>query len=120
MDMSAEQIALKYKELWVVESVFRQVKSMLETRPIYHKTDEAIRGHVFCSFLALVLRKELDRHLELSGMNYEWFDIKQDLNNLREVTIEDGGKEVTIRTEARGICSSVFRSLGMALPPTIK
>jgi len=38
-------------------------------------------------------------------MNYEWFDIKQDLNNLREVTIDDGGKEVTIRTEARGVCS---------------
>jgi transposase len=83
MDMSAEQIALKYKELWMVESVFRQVKSIMDTRPIYHKTDETIRGHVFCSFLALVLRKELDRHLELSGMNFEWFDIKQDLNKLR-------------------------------------
>lgn len=120
MEMSAEQIALKYKELWMVESVFRQVKSILETRPIYHKTDEAIRGHVFCSFLALVLRKELDRHLELSGLNFEWFDIKQDLNNLREITIDDVGKQVVIRTEARGVCSSVFRSLGMALPPTIQ
>lgn len=120
MDMSSEKIALKYKELWMVESVFRQVKSILETRPIYHKTDETIRGHVFCSFLALVLRKELDRHLELSHMNYEWFDIKQDLNNLREVTIDDNGKAVRIRTEARGVCSSVFKSLGMALPPTIK
>ena len=104
----------------MVESVFRQVKSILDTRPIYHKTDEAIRGHVFCSFLALVLRKELGRHLELSGMNYEWFDIKQDLNNLREITIDDGGKEVTIRTKAKGVCSSVFRSMGMALPPTIQ
>jgi len=120
MDLSAEQIALKYKELWMVESVFRQVKSILDTRPIYHKTDETIRGHVFCSFLALVLRKELDRHLELSGLSYEWFDIKQDLNKLREITIYDGGKEVLIRTEARGVCSSVFKSLGMALPPTIQ
>jgi hypothetical protein len=120
MDMSAEQIALKYKELWMVESVFRQVKSILDTRPIYHKTDETIRGHVFCSFLALVLRKELDRYLEGSGLNYEWFDIKQDLNNLREITINDGGKEVKIRTEARGVSSSVFKSVGMALPPTIK
>ena len=120
MDMPADQVALKYKELWMVEQVFRQVKSILETRPIYHKTDETIRGHVFCSFLALVLRKELDRHLELSGLSYEWFDIKQDLNKLREITIDDGGKEVLIRTEARGVCSSVFRSLGMALPPTIQ
>lgn len=120
MDMPADQVALKYKELWMVEQVFRQVKSILETRPIYHKTDETIRGHVFCSFLALVLRKELDRHLELSGLSYEWFDIKQDLNKLREITIDDGGKEVLIRTGAKGVCSSVFRSLGMALPPTIQ
>lgn len=119
-DMTAEQIALKYKELWMVESVFRQVKSILDTRPIYHNTDETIRGHVFCSFLALVLRKELDRHLELSGLNYEWFDIRQDLNNLREITIDEAGKEVLIRTEARGVCAPVFRSLGMALPPTIQ
>ena len=120
MDMPADQVALKYKELWMVEQVFRQVKSILETRPIYHKTDETIRGHVFCSFLALVLRKELDKHLERSGLNYEWFDIKQDLNNLKEITIDDAEKEVIIRTVARGVCSSIFRSLGMALPPTIQ
>jgi len=120
MDMTPEQIALKYKELWMVEHVFRQVKSILDTRPIYHKTDETIRGHVFCSFLALVLRKELDKQLERSGLNYEWFDIKQDLNSLREIIIDDAGEKVCIRTEARGVCSSIFRSLGMSLPPTIQ
>ena len=43
------------KELWQVERLFRSVKSILATRPIFHKCDETIRGHVFCSFLALVL-----------------------------------------------------------------
>ncbi len=37
-------------------------KALLATRPIFHQTDEAIRGHVFCSFLALVLRKELEEN----------------------------------------------------------
>jgi len=120
MDMPAEQIALKYKELWMVEHIFRQVKSILETRPIYHKTDETIRGHVFCSFLALVLRKELDRRLERSGLNLEWFDIKQDLKGLQEITMDEAGKKVIIRTETRGTCSSVFKAVGMALPPTIQ
>lgn len=120
MDMPAEQIALKYKELWMVEHIFRQVKSILETRQIYHKTDETIRGHVFCSFLALVLRKELDKRLEISGMNPEWYEIKQDFKNLEEITIDDAGKKVIIRTEARGTCSSVFRAMGMAFPPTIQ
>jgi hypothetical protein len=46
-------IALAYRELWMVEDMFRTMKSILETRPIYHKRDETIRGHVFCSFLSL-------------------------------------------------------------------
>jgi transposase len=41
--LSAEEVALKYKELWQVEHVFRDVKSVLETRPVYHQRDENIR-----------------------------------------------------------------------------
>jgi len=43
--MPASQAALKYKELWQAEKVFRDIKSVLETRPIYHRRDETIRGH---------------------------------------------------------------------------
>ena len=78
-DLTAEQVALKYKELWQVEQVFRDMKSVLDTRPIFHQRDETIRGHVFCSFLALVLSKELYRRLEKAGHDFEWADIKQDL-----------------------------------------
>ena len=48
----------------MVEDVFRSVKSVLATRPIYHKVDDTIRGHVFCSFLALLLLHELESRLE--------------------------------------------------------
>jgi hypothetical protein len=68
--MPASQVALKYKELWQVEKVFRDIKSVLETRPIYHRRDETIRGHVFCSFLALMLRKELEKRLEFKGVQF--------------------------------------------------
>ncbi len=117
---SAEQVALKYKELWQVEQVFRDVKSVLETRPVYHQKDENIRGHVFCSFLALVLRKELDRRLEETDRNFEWADIKQDLKALQEVKIEDRGKSLALRTECLGTCGKVFKAVGVALPPTIR
>ena len=115
-----EQVALKYKELWQVEQVFRDVKSILETRPVYHQCDENIRGHVFCSFLSLVLRKELDRRLKEAGHNFEWADIKQDLNSLQEVVIEDNGKSLALRTECLGTCGKVFQSVGVAIPPTIR
>ncbi len=62
-----------------VERVFRDVKSLLDTRPVYHQKDENIAGHVFCSFLALVLRKDLDRSLAESKHQFEWNEIKQDL-----------------------------------------
>jgi transposase len=88
-ELSADEVALKYKELWQVERVFRDVKSMLETRPIFHQRDDIIRGHVFCSFLALVLRKELERHLEKAGHVFEWSHIKQDLQALQETHIEE-------------------------------
>jgi transposase len=113
-------VALKYKELWQVEQVFRDMKSILETRPIYHHMDETIRGHVFCSFLALVLRKELDRRLDKAGHSFEWADIKRDLKSLQEITVEEKGKRLAIRSECRGVCGKVFQSVGVAIPPTIR
>jgi transposase len=119
-DLSADQVALKYKQLWQVERIFRDVKSLLETRPIFHHNDDTIRGHVFCSFLALVLRKELDRCLVASGHRFEWAEIKQDLKALQTVTIEENGKRLSVRTQCEGVCGKVFQSVGVAPPPTIR
>jgi transposase len=119
-ELPADMVALKYKELWQVEQVFRDIKSILETRSVFHQTDETIRGHVFCSFLALVLRKELDSRLEKAGYSFEWADIKQDLEALQEVTIEEQNKTLAIRTECIGACGKIFQSIGVAIPPTIR
>jgi transposase len=119
-DLSATQVALKYKELWQVERVFRDVKSLLETRPIYHQRDENIRGHVFCSFLALVLRKKLENRLNNAGHIFKWSDIKQDLKALKRITIEENNKRMAIRTQCQGNCGKIFQAVRVALPPTIR
>jgi len=119
-ELPADKVALKYKELWQVERVFRDVKSILETRPVYHQRDENIRGHVFCSFLALVLRKELERRLNQAGHVFEWTAIKQDLNALQQVTIEEDGKRFAIRSECKGHCGNIFHAVKVALPSTIR
>lgn len=119
-DLSTEQVALKYKELWQVEKVFRDIKSLLDTRPIFHKRDATIRGHVFCSFLALVLRKELDRRLTSAGHRFEWAEIKQDLKALQRVTIEENGRRLSIRSQSMGVCGKIFKAIGVAMPPTIQ
>jgi hypothetical protein len=93
--LSIDEVAFQYKQLWMVEQVFRSVKSVLETRPIYHKCDDTIRGHVFCSFLALVLMKELLSRLGAAGKNYEWEDIKRDLAALRELELRIHGMSLS-------------------------
>ena len=119
-DLSADQVALRYKELWRVEKVFRDVKSLLTTRPIFHQKDQTIRGHVFCSFLALILRKELDRRLIKAGHRFEWAEIKQDLKALQRVTIEEDGRRLSIRSQSKGACGKIFQAVGVAMPPTIQ
>jgi transposase len=118
--LPAREVALKYKELWMVEQTFRDMKSVIDTRPIYHKRDETIRGHVFCSFLALVLKKELDYRLVSQGLQFEWAEIKQDLKALQEVILEENGTTLAIRTGCQGVCGKVFKAVGVSVPPTIR
>ncbi|MGA7800297.1 MAG: IS1634 family transposase [Gammaproteobacteria bacterium] len=118
--LPAAQVALKYKELWQVERAFRDMKSLLVTRPIFHQRDQTIRGHVFCSFLALLLRKELDRRLEKAGHVFEWSDIKQDLEALQKTVIEENDRRLTVRSQCLGTCGKIFQAVGVAIPPTIR
>jgi hypothetical protein len=120
LKMDAGEVAVKYKELWRVERAFRTVKSVLETRPIYHKRDETILGHVFASFLALVVMHELDKRLAAKGYKLEWEDVKQDLEALSEVEVFEGKESYWLRTEFAGVASKVFRALGIGVPPTVR
>jgi transposase len=119
-DLSAVECALKYKELWMVEQLFRSLKSILKTRPIWHQCDQTIRGHAFCSFLALVLLKELYRRLEDRGWQAEWHQLQDDLDALEEITLNTGGKTFVLRTETEGHAAKALQAAGVALPPRIR
>jgi len=118
--LAPADVALKYKQLWMVEDLFRTAKTLLETRPIYHKRDATIRGHVFCSFLALIVRKELQERLQAKGYIIEWSDVLRDLEQLEEVEVAHGDQRFLLRTEAKGSCGKVFQAAGVALPPTVR
>jgi transposase len=111
---------MRYRDLLVVEQLFRSEKALLATRPIYHQTDEAIRGHVFCSFLALVLRKGLEERLARARLKPEWRELLADLDRLQEIEAEQDGKRFILRTPATGVAGKVFQAVGVALPPNIR
>lgn len=110
------EIALRYKELWQVERVFRELKNILGVRPVYHKYDLTIKGHVFCSFLALVMMKELIGRLDFKA---EWDEIRQDIDALYEVEIEHEGKKYLLRSPLQGMCGKVFKAVGVGIPPSV-
>jgi len=88
------------------------------------KVGENIQGHVFCSFLALVLRKKPEIRLNNAGHDFEWADIKQDLSALKTVTIEKEGKRA-IRTECRVLprgflCPLTYRFYNILQKPLSK
>ena len=72
------------------------------------------------AFSSLVVRKELERHLEKAGHVFEWSHIKQDLQALQETHIEENGNHLAIRSKAEGVCGKVFQAVGMAMPQTIR
>lgn len=114
------QAVLRYRDLIQVEDLFRRAKAILRTRPIYHSSDAAIRGHVFCSFLALVLQKELADRCRAAGLAVEWERLLRDLDRLQEATIDKDGKRITTRTAVTGQVGRVFQAAGVALPPNLR
>lgn len=118
--LPTEEVALQYKRLLRVEQFFRAIKSVLETRPIYHQWDATITGHVFCSFLALVLVDELERRLEQRGWTLEWDVIRQDLEALCEVEVREGSQWYLLRTALQGVAGKVLQAAGVAPPPPVR
>ena len=114
------QVMLRYRDLLRVEQLFRQAKAVLATRPIYHSSDMAIRGHVFCSFLALLLVKELEDRLHRHNIAAEWDDIRRDLDRLQEIELEQDGKRFLLRTPTTGVAGKLFQAVGVALPPNLQ
>ena len=116
-DLPTAEVAKRYKELWMVERMFREAKDTLETRPVFHKCDSTILGHVFVSFLALLVMHELKRRIDFPC---EWDEVRQDLEALYEVEVESDGSTYLLRSPLRGVCSKVFKAVGVAIPPSAR
>ena len=113
-------VALRYKQLWMVEQLFRHAKNLLETRPVFHRTDAAICGHVFCSFLALVLKRDLLGRIEKAGIKAEWDDVLRDLRALAETVLTHEGRRFAVRSRPVGVAGKITQCLRIRLPAVVR
>ena len=111
------QAVLRYRDLLQVEELFRRTKAIMRTRPIFHSSDAAIRGHVFCSFLALAMQKHLEELMREAKIAPEWKDLLRDLDRLQHMRIHHRGADWLVRTDAAPSVTALFRAVHVALPP---
>lgn len=118
-ELPAEEVALAYKSLWRVERAFRETKSTLEVRPIYHHNDAAIVGQIVACFLALRLEVDLQRRLDERGSQVSWLDLMRDLGQLAAVDLSLDGQRYRLRTELQGQAHQAFAAAGVRPPATV-
>jgi hypothetical protein len=119
MDLSAQETATTYKGLWRVERTFREQKSTLEVRPIYHHLDDTRIGHIVASFLALRLEVDLQKRMENRGAKAPWPDLMRDLKKVKAVSIAIDGIPYIVRTDLEGFAYQAFASAGVRVPPRV-
>jgi hypothetical protein len=110
-------VAEAYKSLRQVERAFRELKSGLDLKPIYHWTEKRIRGHVMVCFLALVLEMALRRKIRDLGEEARYDDLLLDLCQLKAVDLHVDGRYYPARTELTGRNVSFATQRGKRLGP---
>jgi transposase len=83
--LTPSDVAQYYKSPWQVEGAFRELKSGLELRSVYHWNDTRVEGHIMICFLTLVLEAALCRRLKEAGSNFSNLDLMDDLGELKAV-----------------------------------
>ncbi len=92
----------------------------METRPVFHKFNRTIRGHVFYSFLALVLRRALEDRLESKDYSFEWADILLSLDSLTETELNHQSRTFLLRSDPKPICTRIFHAARVAMAPVVR
>jgi hypothetical protein len=115
-ELDTAEVALAYKSLWRVERAFRETKSTLEVRPVFHHRDDRTIGHIVGCFLALRLEVDLQRRLDERGVDASWPDIMRDLGEVKAVDVTLDNERYKLRTDLRGAASSAFAAAGVRPP----
>jgi hypothetical protein len=119
-DLPPEEVAMTYKSLWRVERAFRETKSTLEVRPIFHHRDDTSVGHIVASFLALRLEVDLQRRLDERKVEVSWPDLMGDLAQVQAVTIDLDGSRFRLRTDLKGAAYHAFAAAGVRPPALVE
>jgi hypothetical protein len=111
-DLSAEDVALGYKNLMEAERAFRTMKSTLDLRPVYHRLDQRIRAHVLLCWLALLLVRVAERRT-----GHTWRHLARELGRIHLVTLAGPAGGVQQTTRISPDQAALFTAAQVPIPP---
>ena len=110
--LSAEDVALGYKQLLEAERSFRDLKGVLRLRPVFHSKDQRIRAHILICFLALVIVRVAE-----TRTNQTWRTIRAELGTIRQGLFRGTDGEFTQTTELTRAQHELHTALDIPEPP---
>jgi Transposase DDE domain len=113
-DLSAENVALGYKNLLEAERGFRDLKTTIELRPVFHRLEHRIRAHVLLSWLALLLIRVAERQT-----GHTWRRIATELGRLHLVTLTGPTGTVAQTTQLTEPQRDLYAATSVSPPPRI-
>jgi transposase len=113
-DISAEDVALGYKNLLEAERSFRDLKGVLRLRPIFHRLEERIRAHILICWLALLLVRLCERQA-----GDTWRNLRRELERLHLVTLAGAAGQVQQTTRLTAEQREILARLGVEPPPPL-
>lgn len=118
-DLPAAEVAKTYKSLWRVERAFRETKSTIEVRPVFHHRDDTTIGHIVAGFLALRLEVDLQRRLDEHKIDVSWPTLMRDLSQVQAVHLQADGRSYRLRTDLPGVAHQAFQAAGVRPPSAV-
>lgn len=114
MKMDAADVVMGYKQLFEIERVFKDMKHVLELRPVYHRLEDRIRSHILICWMGMVLVRYAEH---VSGKS--WHTIQEACDELTVGLIETKGSKLWYASEISDEVKGVCESLSIKLPSKV-
>ena len=112
--LSAEDIALGYKQLLEVERGWRDMKQVIDLRPVWHRREDRIRAHVILCWLALLLARIAE-----NACGQTWPELRRELGRIHLGTFTGPAGTFRQRTEITKPQAAILKAMDISAPPRI-
>jgi transposase len=119
--LTTQDVIREYKNLWEIESCFREIKDVIKIRPIHHQTTQRVKAHVFIAVIAYLIEKIIQRRIRSTGMRITPQDTLKFSKSIKVVELEVLERTIKLITQRiEKVTEEIFHIFGIRLPKSFK